>query len=139
MISFSLKCSRGHEFDGWFRNGESFDAQATAGEISCPHCGDTAVAKAPMAPRLVKSRGDGVERAALAAAEIRKALVDLRRQVEDKCDYVGPQFPEEARKIHYGETAARPIYGEASRDEARELQDEGIEVASIPWVDQEDA
>lgn len=139
MISFSMKCGRGHEFDGWFRSGEGFEAQAAAGEVSCPHCGDTAVTKAPMAPRLVRSRGDGAERAALAATEMRKALVELRRQVEDKCDYVGPQFPEEARKMHYGETSARPIYGEASREEARELQDEGIEVASIPWVEQDDA
>lgn len=139
MISFSLKCAQGHEFEAWFRNGETYDAQAAAGEVACPSCGTTTIEKAPMAPRLVKARGDGAERSAQAVAEARRVLGELRRQVEDKCDYVGAGFPEEARKIHYGETPARPIYGEASSDQASELRDEGIEIASIPWVETGDA
>lgn len=139
MISFSLKCAKGHEFEAWFRNGETYETQVAAGEVACPACGVTTVEKAPMAPRLVKARGDGAERTALAVAEMRKALGDLRRQVEDKCDYVGADFPEQARKIHYGETPARPIYGEASPDQASELRDEGIEIATIPWVETGDA
>lgn len=139
MISFSLKCAQGHEFEAWFRNGETYETQAAAGEVACPDCGATRVEKAPMAPRLVKARGDGAERSALAVAEARRLLGELRRQVEDKCDYVGESFPEEARKIHYGETPARPIYGEASSDQASELRDEGIEIAAIPWVETGDA
>ncbi len=139
MISFSLKCAKGHEFEAWFRNGETYETQVAAGEVACPACGGTTVEKAPMAPRLVKARGDGAERTALAVAEMRKALGDLRRQVENKCDYVGADFPEQARKIHYGETPARPIYGEASPDQASELRDEGIEIATIPWVETGDA
>lgn len=139
MINFTLKCAHGHLFEAWFRNGEAYDVQAAAGEVACPECGQTTVEKAPMAPRLVKARGDGAERAALVAAEVRRVLGELRRQVEEKCDYVGPSFPEEARKIHYGEIDARPIYGEASPEEADELKDEGIAIASIPWAGQGDA
>lgn len=139
MINFTLKCAQGHVFEAWFRSGETYEAQAAAGEVACPSCGDKAIEKAPMAPRLVKSRGDGAERTALALAEMRQALGELRRHVEEKCDYVGPQFPEEARRMHYGETEVRPIYGEASKQEAEELREEGIEVASIPWIEQGDA
>ena len=130
MISFSLKCGQGHVFEAWFRNSNTFDAQAAAGEVACPECGGTTVEKAPMAPRLVKALGDGAERAAVAATELRRALGSLRRQVEEKCDYVGPAFSEEARKIHYGE---------ASRQDADALREEGIDVATIPWLDREDA
>lgn len=139
MISFSLKCAQGHGFEAWFRNGEAYDVQAEAGEVACPICGVTTVEKAPMAPRLVTARGDGAERAAREVAETRRMLGELRRQVEDKCDYVGASFPEEARKIHYGETPFRPIYGEANAEQASELRDEGIEVAAIPWVETGDA
>jgi hypothetical protein len=139
MINFSLKCARGHEFEAWFRNGDTFDAQSRAGEVACPACGVTSVEKARRAPRLVKSRGDSAERSAQAVAELRRGLADLRRQVEEKCDYVGAAFPEEARKIHYGETPARAIYGEATAEQAGELREEGIEVATVPWVETGDA
>lgn len=139
MISFSLKCAQNHQFEGWFRNGDAYEAQVRAGEVACPQCGVTTVEKAPMAPRLVKSRGDGAERAARAAAELRRGLAELRKQVEQKCDYVGTAFPEEARKIHYGETPARAIYGEATTEQAGELREEGIDFAAIPWVDSGDA
>lgn len=134
MILFQLKCGCGHSFEAWFRDGASYEAQATRGEISCPLCGDAAVGKAPMAPRLVRNVGDGTERAARMVDDVGRALVELRRQVEDKCDYVGERFPEEARRIHYGEDDARPIYGEATAEEARELEEEGVAVARIPWV-----
>lgn len=139
MIVFDLKCRNDHQFQGWFKNGDAFDAQSAAGEVSCPLCGDTKVEKAPMAPRLVKSRGDAVERRAQVMAEVKRALGELRSQVEEKCDYVGDKFPEEARKIHYGETEARGIYGEATKEEADALEDEGIEVASIPWLPRTDS
>ncbi len=134
MIVFDLKCRHDHPFQGWFKNGDAFDTQSAAGEVACPICGDTKVEKAPMAPRLVKARGDAVERRAQVMAEVTRALGDLRRQVEEKCDYVGNKFPEEARKIHYGETDARGIYGEATKEEAEALEDEGIDVAAIPWL-----
>ena len=136
MILFTLRCNEGHEFDGWFRNGEGFDAQQKAGEISCPHCGDTRIEKALMAPAITRSRG---KTPPLTPAQMRAALVELRRQVETNCDYVGERFAEEARKIHYGEVDAHGIYGEATNEESRELAEEGIACGRIPWIPTTDA
>jgi hypothetical protein len=135
MIRFALRCASGHEFEAWFRNGEGYEAQQTAGEIACPECGDTHVEKALMAPSIGRSR----EAAPISPAQLRSALVELRRQVESRCDYVGQQFAEEARRIHYGESDPRGIYGEATADESRELAEEGIKVGRIPWVGTPDA
>ena len=130
MIRFSLRCASEHEFEGWFRSGDAYEAQQQAGEIACPECGDTHVQKALMAPSIGRSR----DRAPISPAQLRSALVELRRQVESHCDYVGPQFAEEARRIHYGESDPRGIYGEASAEESRELAEEGITFGRIPWV-----
>ncbi len=131
MILFSLRCTNKHEFEGWFRDGDSFEAQRAASEIACPVCGDSSVDKAVMAPRLGRSR-DATP--SVAMAEMRKVLVEMRRQIERHCDYVGSRFAEEARRIHYGETDAHGIYGEATESESRELADEGIKVGQIPWI-----
>lgn len=133
MILFELRCSHEHHFEGWFKDNAAYDAQAAAGAIACPVCGDTKVSKAIMAPRLNKATGRGLDAVAI-AAEMRRLLGDVRRKVEESCDYVGERFPEEARKIHYGETEARPIYGEASDEEAQALEEEGVAVSRIPWV-----
>lgn len=132
MILFTLRCARGHEFEGWFRDGDTFETQQQAGEIACPDCGDRGVEKAVMAPRLGRSREGHPP--AVDPAKLRAALFELRRQVEANCDYVGDRFAEEARRIHYGEVDARGIYGEASAEESRELADEGISVRRIPWI-----
>ena len=115
MILFTLRCANDHEFEGWFRDSDGFDAQRAAGEIACPHCGDSSVEKGVMAPRLARSR-EAVP-PAVAVARMRKALTEMRRQIENHCDYVGPRFAEEARRIHYGETDPRGIYGEATDNE----------------------
>jgi hypothetical protein len=134
MILFRLKCASDHEFEGWFRDNDAFDRQQASGDLTCPVCGDKSVEKALMAPRLGRS-----EKRAPSPAEMRRALQELRKQVETHCDYVGPGFADEARKIHRGETPARGIYGEATPVESRALADEGIEVACIPWVPPNDA
>ncbi|HZK91541.1 MAG TPA: DUF1178 family protein [Stellaceae bacterium] len=136
MIRFSLRCASGHEFEGWFRNGDGYASQQKAGEIACPECGDTHVEKALMAPSIGRSRG---ARPPISPAQLRAALVELRQQVETHCDYVGPQFAEEARRIHYGEADPHGIYGEASENESRELAEEGIGFGRIPWVAPTDA
>ncbi|MBV8118399.1 MAG: DUF1178 family protein [Alphaproteobacteria bacterium] len=135
MILFTVHCANGHEFEAWFRDNDGFDVQRAGGEIVCPMCGDTSVEKAVMAPRLARMR-DGAPAAAL--LEMRKALVEMRRQIEAHCDYVGPRFAEEARRIHYGEIDPRGIYGEATDKESRALADEGIQFGQIPWVPQTD-
>jgi hypothetical protein len=131
MILFALRCAADHEFEGWFRDGATFDKQSAAGKITCPHCGDNGVTKAPMAPRVARSRKAQAEPS---PAQLRKALQELRRHVETNCDYVGERFAEEARRIHYGEADPHGIYGEASLDESRALAEEGIEFGRIPWV-----
>ena len=132
MILFTLRCAAGHEFEAWFRDGDGFEAQHAAGEIACPLCGQTTVEKAVMAPRLARSRE--MMPSATALTQMRKTLVEMRRQIETHCDYVGPRFAEEARRIHYGEADPHGIYGEATDSESRELADEGIKFGQIPWV-----
>lgn len=156
MILFKLKCAAGHEFDGWFRDNAAYDRQRSRGQIACPNCGGSEVEKAPMAPHLGRSRSAAPRTEAPAPeakagaqppgpetppspAQLRHSLQELRRQIETNCDYVGAQFPKEARRIHRGEAAARGIYGEATPAESRALADEGIEVAAIPWVPPNDA
>ena len=136
MILFSLRCAKGHEFEGWFRDGEGFEAQQQTGEIACPECGETQVEKALMAPNIGRSHKN---RPPITPAQMRAALVELRHQVESKCDYVGERFAEEARKIHYGEVDAHGIYGEATNEESKELADEGISFGRIPWIPTTDA
>ncbi len=136
MILFNLICGHDHEFEGWFRDGATYDLQAAAGEIWCPTCGDRQIRKAPMAPRLIKGRGGADEKA---VPELREALLALRRDVEENCAYVGDRFPDEARRIHYGEAEKRPVYGEATLAEARALVDEGVEVVPLPWRPRHDA
>jgi len=155
MILFKLRCAAAHEFEAWFRDNAACERQQARHQIACPVCGNTKVEKAPMAPRLGRSRGERAEPAAPQAetpaaapapsgappspAELRRALQELRKQVETHCDYVGPQFADEARRIHRGEAPSRGIYGEATKAESEKLADEGIEVASIPWVPPTDA
>lgn len=135
MIKYSVQCSGGHQFDGWFKDSATFDKQAKAKHIECPRCGDTKVSKAPMAPRISKSGGNresDVTRAEEAAREMAEVAGKIREHVEENCDYVGSEFAEEARKIHYGEADQRGIYGEATIDEAKDLDDEGIDVLPLP-------
>lgn len=139
MIVFDLICGDGHRFETWFRDGEAYEAQAAAGEIVCPACGDTTVAKAPMAPSLARGAAPREPGETGGPAEMMRSLRALREHVEKSFDHVGERFPEEARKIHYGEAEARGIFGEASDDEAKSLDDEGIEFQHIPWAPREDA
>ncbi len=139
MIVFDLNCGNNHQFESWFANSEAFEKLKAAGEITCPMCGDARVVKALMAPAVSGSKKKSSDKAVLHAGEYMSAIRKLREQVEQNCDYVGERFPEEARKIHYGETEQRNIYGEASADDAKALAEEGVEVQAIPWVPKADA
>jgi hypothetical protein len=138
VIAYNLVCKDGHEFEGWFADSRSYDAQEKAGDLVCPICGDAHVAKAIMAPAVktsvtkAKGRSEPAPRAAASHQQVRQFMAGFRKYVEENADYVGRQFPEEARKIHYGETDSRHIYGESTLQEARELIEEGIEVAPLP-------
>jgi hypothetical protein len=156
MILYELNCDRQHSFEAWFKDGATADRQLKRKTVECPSCGSVKVAKALMAPRVGKKSNRSeiapVEapsapaptaaasgKAAMIPAELRQALMEVRKQIEANCDYVGDKFAEEARKIHHGETEARGIYGEATDAEHEELIEDGIEVARIPWVNRGDA
>lgn len=133
MIRFALHCAQDHEFEGWFKSGESFDQQAAANDISCPICGGTQVRKAVMAPAIARSGGrDGLSPEQVKVAMMLHMLKQVREHVEKNFDNVGDRFAEEARRIHYGEAEARDIFGQATLDEAKELLEEGIEVRPLP-------
>ncbi len=131
MIVFDLKCGDGHVFEAWFRDGAAYEAQASAGEIVCPACGDTAIAKAPMAPNVARGAPSPEAERKGEAMRIFRAV---REHVEKTFDNVGERFPEEARKIHFGEVDKRNIYGQATCEEARALTEDGVEFGSLPWV-----
>jgi hypothetical protein len=153
VIHYQLLCGASHEFDGWFKDSANFERQAKRGQISCPICADTKVTRALMAPRLGK-RGLVIEHETAAPVapepapmqaggvmpdQVRAVLHKLRAEVEKNCDYVGPDFATEARKIHNGEAEPRGIYGESTEAEAEALSDDGIGVARIPWLPRADS
>ncbi len=132
MIKYQLTCDSNHEFEGWFRNSADFDVQSDDGLIECPSCGSDEVRKAVMAPAVKRRSGSRDDRLSAIKNEIIHAAARARDYVEKNFDYVGDKFPEEARKIHYGESKKRGIFGEATRTEVRDLVTEGVEVAPLP-------
>lgn len=167
MIVYDLTCAVGHRFESWFPTGAAFDSQQADGAVECPLCGNRQIGKAPMAPRIARgasgrsagddgdesdrapgsggSSGTGTEAPPASAAPATpppamfEMLRQLRRHIETNCDYVGTSFPEEARRIYYGEVSQRDIYGEASAEEVAELKEEGIDTQRIPWLPRRDA
>lgn len=134
MIRFSLLCEHDHEFEAWFRNNDDFDKQKKRGFVECPSCGSAKVEKALMAPAV--STGRKREKIALAMGEqqrkVMAQLKEMSEKIRENADYVGDKFAEEARKIHFGETEARGIYGQATLDEAKSLAEDGVGFMPIP-------
>ena len=151
MIHYNLRCERGHAFESWFQSSAAYESQEKRKLVNCPVCGSAKVERAIMAPRIVsKKRRDKAEPVAAAPVEpaptastptpllmaqereLRAKLKELRDHIVKNADNVGERFPNEARKMHYGDIEHRPIYGEASPDEARALIEEGVEVSPLP-------
>jgi hypothetical protein len=129
MIHYQLRCDHDDEFEGWFASIAEFERQAESGLIECPHCHSTKVERALMAPSVQTARGkEARSERAVAMAMAKK----VREHIRDNFDYVGENFADEARKIHTGESDERPIWGEATPDEARALAEEGVAVAPLP-------
>lgn len=144
MILYDLTCAKDHTFESWFKSSTAADKLIKAGTIACPACGSTKVHKAPMAPRVARSGDDGPSEKALvtqqpvpalaeAMAKAEQAMAEMRSVIEKNFENVGDKFPEEARRIHYGEAPGRAIYGDATRAETEALREEGIEVHAVPW------
>jgi hypothetical protein len=134
MIRFALKCACGHRFESWFRDNAACETLMASGQLNCPACGGSEVAKAPMAPFVASGQPDHDAELQDRDARVRAALLRLREAVEANSENVGADFAEEARKIHYGESPKRSIYGDATPDEAEALADEEIPFAQLPWV-----
>ena len=151
MIHYNLRCERGHAFESWFQSSAAYESQEKRKLVNCPVCGSAKVERAIMAPQIVSKKGrDKAEPAPAVAAdttataatptpllmaqerELRAKLKELRDHIVKNADNVGERFPNEARKMHYGDIEHRPIYGEASPDEARALIEEGVEVSPLP-------
>jgi hypothetical protein len=153
MIRYTLRCDRGHAFESWFQSSSVYESQEKRKLVTCPACGSAKVERAIMAPQIVSRKGRDsalpapapvpmavADVAAPASTplmmaqerELRAKLKELRDHIVKNADNVGERFPNEARKMHYGDIEHRPIYGEASPDEARALIDEGVEVSPLP-------
>ena len=152
MIRYNLRCERGHGFESWFQSSSAYESQEKRKLVSCPSCGSVKVERAIMAPQIVSKKSSRAEPAPAAAStevtalasaptplmmmaqerELRAKLKELRDHVVKNADNVGERFPNEARKMHYGDIEHRPIYGEASPQEARSLIEEGVEVSPLP-------
>lgn len=141
MISFNLICQNDHEFEGWFRNSADFERQAKKQIIECPACGDVQIQKSLMAPVVGAKETVRARRTEKAeeARNLRRMLGEVRNYVEKNFDDVGDDFTDEARKIYYGESDERPIYGNATDDDAKELAEEGVPVGKLPWVKRTDS
>ena len=159
MIRYALICDKGHDFESWFQDSAAYDKQAKRGLVTCPQCGSGKVEKAIMAPRLsatATKRGAPIQAPAPTAEtpatpsssapvamispqeqEFRTKLKELRDHLTKNADNVGAKFPEEARKMHYGEIEHRSIYGIASPEEAKDLSEEGIEFHPLPILPDE--
>jgi hypothetical protein len=159
VIRYYLVCAKGHAFESWFQNSDAFDRQAKRALIACPSCGSLKVEKALMTPQLARKDNSRTRRAAAASPEtpqaapaagdslntpvaivserereFRAKLKELRDHLTRNSDNVGQKFPEEARKMHYGEIEHRSIYGEASAEDAKALHEEGIEFHPLPPI-----
>jgi hypothetical protein len=145
MIKYDLRCDQDHTFEVWFRDSATCDEQLADGEVLCPQCASPHVQKALMAPSVAKSplansrSADSEQEQQLTVAHYRHLLREMRRHVEANSDHVGADFPEEARRMHYGEAERRSIYGEADLTEAKELIDEGIDIMPLPGPIRDDA
>lgn len=145
MIQYTLRCENEHRFDSWFQSASAFDKLMSNGMLTCETCGSNTIEKAIMAPRVRTARSAATAPAqgesdppieqSLTTPETatERAIVDLKKHIEDNADYVGGNFAKEARSMHLGDTPERSIYGEANAEEARNLIEEGIPVAPLPF------
>jgi len=136
MIKYNLICRHDHTFEAWFSSSSDYDDQRKKRLVQCPYCNSAKVEKAIMAPNVSTSRQkeniSAKQKDVMAMMNV--AASKIRKEIEDKCDYIGEKFPDEARAIHYGEKEERAIYGEASRKEAAELKEEGVGIAALPEI-----
>lgn len=129
MIRYSLACVGEHEFEAWFSNSAAYDAQRRKKQVECPVCGSHNVRKQIMAPAV---RGTKRKSRETPEAEAARVAGEVRRRIAETHDYVGDRFADEARSMYYGEVEHRPVWGEVTPDDARELIEEGVPAMPLP-------
>ena len=139
MIRYALRCDRDHDFDGWFRSSDGFDALNAAGQVACAICGSTRISKALMAPSVPAERAAGAPALTAPRDPAEAALEKLRAHVEANSDYVGLKFADQARAMHDGDMPSRAIHGEARPEDAKRLIEDGIPVAPLPFIPKQKA
>ena len=132
MIKYNLECKCGKKFESWFSSSAEFDDLRKKKLINCIYCNSTKVKKSIMAPNLSSKSNKDAEKNNY---KLKKELIKIRKHIERNCKNVGDNFAQEARNIYYDKKTSAGIYGKASPEETSELKEEGIEVATIPWVD----
>ena len=137
MIKYNLVCKCEKSFESWFSSSKEFDSLCKKKMIKCIYCESPLVKKTVMAPNLARKSNKIIKQTKI-EKNIKKQLVNFRRYIEKNCKNVGENFTKEARSIHYDKKTSQGIYGKATAEEASELLEEGIEVATIPWVDNSD-
>ena len=133
MIKYNLKCKNKHEFESWFSDSKEFEKLIKKKLIECLFCKTKSVKKSIMSPRISYKKKINFPYKEI--KRMKKDLAKLRKFVEKNFEYVGENFPIEVRKAFYDKKKDQNIYGIATPKEARELKEEGIDLASIPWVD----
>ena len=134
MIKYNLICRCGETFESWFSSSNEYDILRKKKLINCIYCNNTSIKKSVMAPNLFSKSNKIITKTKL-EKKIKKELLNFRRYIEKNCKNVGNNFSQEARKIHYDKKTSKGIYGKASTEETSELIEEGIDVATIPWID----
>jgi len=137
MIKYNLVCKCGKNFESWFSASKEFESLIKKKLVKCIYCNSSSVQKDVMSPNL-SSKSNKIIKKSKLEKSIKKQLVEFRRYIEKNCKNVGENFTQEARSIHYDKKTSQGIYGKATPEETSELLDEGIEVATVPWVDKSD-
>ena len=136
MIKYNLKCKNKHEFESWFSDSKEFEKLKSKKTIECTFCGTKNVQKSIMSPSIVsKYQKEKNTQSSRYLKKIRRDLLKMRNFIEKNFNYVGDNLPQEVRNIYYDKSKNKNIYGKATFEEAEELREEGIELTTIPWID----
>ncbi len=136
MIKYNLKCKHKHEFESWFLDSKEFEKLKSKKMIECIFCKTKSIEKSIMAPSILSQEQKQKNQKSIKyIKKIQKDLLKMRNFVEKNFEYVGNNFPREVRNVYYDKRKNKNIYGKATPEEAQELEEEGIELAAIPWID----
>ena len=134
MIKYNLICECEKTFESWFASSTEFDYLLKKKFIKCVYCDSSSIKKTVMAPRLTR-KSNQISKKNKLQKNIKKQLIDFKKYIEKSCEDVGERFPQEARNIHYDKKTSKGIYGKATPEETSELIEEGIDIYSLPWIE----